>query len=142
MLNSIATVPHPRNEPVLDYAPGSWERKTLKRALDAMGGNVIDIPLVIGGERRKGTGTLEVASPHARQKVLARSAQAGSDDVGRAIDAALKAQRSWAAMPLHERLAIFLRAAELLATKYRPTLNAATMLGQSKTAHQAEIDSA
>jgi 1-pyrroline-5-carboxylate dehydrogenase len=142
MLNSIATVPQPRNEPVLDYAPGSSERKTLKRALETMAAGVIDIPLVVGGERRKGTGAIDVLSPHARQHVLARSAQASADDVGRAIDAALKAQKSWAAMPLHERLAIFLRAAELLATKYRPLLNAATMLGQSKTAHQAEIDSA
>src|SRR6266542_1151339 len=129
MLNSIATVPQPRNEPVLDYAPGSSERKTLKRALETMAANVIDIPLVVGGERRKGTGALDVFSPHARQQVLARSAQASADDVGRAIEAALKAQKSWAAMPLHERLAIFLRAAELLATRYRPILNAATMLG-------------
>jgi 1-pyrroline-5-carboxylate dehydrogenase len=142
MLNSIATVPQPRNEPGLDYAPGSSERKTLKRALETMAQSPIDIPLVIGGERRKGSGADDVFSPHARQRLLARSAQAGPDDVGRAIEAALKAQKSWAAMPLHERLAIFLRAAELLATRYRATLNAATMLGQSKTAHQAEIDSA
>ncbi|HEX6835221.1 MAG TPA: L-glutamate gamma-semialdehyde dehydrogenase [Polyangia bacterium] len=142
MLNSIPKVPPPHNEPVLGYGPGSAEKKALKRALETMSKAPIDIPLVVGGERRKGSGSAEVRSPHAHKRVLAKVAQAGSDDVGRAIDAALAAQASWAATPIHERLAIFLRAAELLATKFRPILNAATMLGQSKTAHQAEIDAA
>src|SRR5206468_4528949 len=102
----------------------------------------VEIPLLIGGERRKGSGMAEVRSPHLHKKVIAKVAQASGDDIARAIQAALAAQQSWANTPLHERLAVFLRAAELLATKYRPIMNAATMLGQSKTAHQAEIDAA
>jgi 1-pyrroline-5-carboxylate dehydrogenase len=142
MLNSIPKVPAPHNEPVLGYGAGSPEKKALKRALEAMSKTVIDIPLIIGGERKKGTGTEDVHSPHAHKKVVGRVAQASADHVQQAIQAALAAQEAWANTPLHERLAVFLRAAELLATKYRPILNAATMLGQSKTAHQAEIDAA
>jgi len=142
MLNSIPKVPAPHNEPVLAYGPGSSEKKALKRTLESMSKTPVDIPLFVGSERRKGTGTADVRSPHAHKKVIAKVAQAGTDDVGRAINAALAAQASWAATPIHERLAIFLRAAELLTTKYRPILNAATMLGQSKTVHQAEIDAA
>ncbi len=142
MLNSIPKVPPPNNEPVLGYGPGSAEKKALKRALETMAKSPIEIPLLVGGERRKGSGAAEVRSPHAHKKVLAKVAQASADDVQKAIAAALAAQASWASTPIHERLAIFLRAAELLATKYRPILNAATMLGQSKTAHQAEIDAA
>src|SRR6185312_11249319 len=107
MLNSIPKVPPPHNEPVLGYGPGSPEKKALKRALETMAASVVDIPLLVGGERRKGTGTAEVRSPHAHKKVLAKVAQAGADDVGRAIQAALGAQASWAATPIHERLAIF-----------------------------------
>ncbi|MCA1664910.1 MAG: aldehyde dehydrogenase family protein, partial [Myxococcales bacterium] len=142
MLNSIPKVPPPHNEPVLGYGPGSAEKKSLKRALETMAKAPVEIPLLVGGERRKGGGTADVRSPHAHKKVLAKVAQASADDVQKAIGAALAAQASWAATPLHDRLAIFLRAAELLATKYRPIMNAATMLGQSKTAHQAEIDAA
>src|SRR4051812_24362666 len=142
MLNSIPKVPPPLNEPVLGYGPGSAEKKALKRALETMSKSPVEIPLLIGGDRRKGSGSAEVRSPHAHKKVIAKVAQAGADDVNKAVSAALAAQASWAATPLHDRLAIFLRAAELLATKYRPIMNAATMLGQSKTAHQAEIDAA
>src|SRR5438132_7681209 len=142
MLNSIPKVPPPHNEPVLGYGPGSPEKKAIKRALETMARAPTEIPLVIGGERRRGTGFADVHSPHAHKKVVGRVAQAGPDDVARAVAAALKAQATWAVTPLHERLAIFLRAAELLATKYRPIMNAATMLGQSKTIHQAEIDAA
>ncbi len=142
MLNAIPKVPSPYNEPILGYAPGSPERKSLKRALETMARAPIEIPLVVGGERKRGAGTAQVTSPHAHKRVLAKVAQASADDVGQAIAAALAAQKSWAATPLHDRLAVFLRAAELLATRYRPILNAATMLGQSKTAHQAEIDAA
>jgi 1-pyrroline-5-carboxylate dehydrogenase len=142
MLNSIPKVPQPLNEPVLGYAPGSPEKKAVKRALETMAKAPVEIPLLIGGERRKGSGFADVHSPHAHKKVVAKVAQAGADDVQRAVQAALTAQKTWANTPLHERLAIFLRAAELLATKYRPIMNAATMLGQSKTIHQAEIDAA
>jgi 1-pyrroline-5-carboxylate dehydrogenase len=142
MLNSIPKVPPPHNEPVLGYGPGSPEKAALKRALETMSKAPVEIPLLIGGDRRKGGAVADVRSPHAHKKVIARVAQAGPDDVGKAIAAALAAQASWAATPLHDRLAIFLRAAELLATKYRPIMNAATMLGQSKTVHQAEIDAA
>src|SRR4051812_28495684 len=142
MLNSIPKVPQPLNEPVLGYGPGSAEKKALKRALETMATAPVEIPLVIGSERRKGSGMADVRSPHAHKKVVGKVAQASGDDIGRAIQAALAAQQAWANTPLHERLAVFLRAAELLATKYRPILNAATMLGQSKTAHQAEIDAA
>ncbi|HEY1585781.1 MAG TPA: aldehyde dehydrogenase family protein, partial [Polyangia bacterium] len=142
MLNSIPKVPPPHNEPVLGYGPGSAEKKALKRALETMAKAPVEIPLLVGGERRKGASMADVRSPHAHKKVLAKVAQASGDDVQKAIGAALAAQASWAATPLHDRLAIFLRAAELLATKYRPIMNAATMLGQSKTAHQAEIDAA
>ena len=142
MLNSIPKVPQPLNEPVLAYGPGSAEKKALKRALESMAAAPVEIPLVVGGERKKGSGSADVFSPHQRKKVVARVAQASADEVQRAIAAALAAQASWANTPLHERLAVFLRAAELLATKYRPIMNAATMLGQSKTVHQAEIDAA
>src|ERR1700761_8516469 len=142
MLNSIPKVPQPLNEPVLSYGPATAEKQALKRALETMAATPVEIPLVIGGERRKGTGQGEVHSPHNKKKLLAHVAQASAEDAERAIAAALGAQASWAATPIHERLAIFLRAAELLATKFRPILNAATMLGQSKTAHQAEIDAA
>ncbi len=142
MLNAILKVPPPGNEPVHSYAPGSVEKQALKRALEQLASGPVEIPLVIGGQRSKGTGLAEVRSPHAHHKVIAHAGQASVDDTQRAIAAALAAQSSWSRTPLHDRLAIFLRAAELLATKYRPILNAATMLGQSKTAHQAEIDSA
>ena len=142
MLNSIPKVPQPINEPVLNYGPGSPEKQALKRALETLAATPADVPIIIGGERRRGSGSADVFSPHAKKKVVARVAQASAEDAEHAVKAALAAQASWAATPLHERLAVFLRAAELLAGKYRPILNAATMLGQSKTAHQAEIDAA
>jgi 1-pyrroline-5-carboxylate dehydrogenase len=142
MLNAIPKVPQPQNETVLGYASGSVERRILKRTLEHLASAPVEIPLVIGGQRSKGSSTADVHSPHAHKKVIARVGQASVEDTQRAIHAALAAQKSWALTPLADRLAIFLRAAELLAGKYRPILNAATMLGQSKTAHQAEIDSA
>src|SRR6185437_2688273 len=102
----------------------------------------IEIPLVVGGREVRGGTTVEVRAPHAHAQVLGRAHQASVDDTRAAIASALSAQHDWSRTPYPERLAIFLRAAELLATKYRPILNAATMLGQSKTAHQAEIDAA
>jgi len=142
MFDAVARFPVPQNEPVLSYAPSTPERAELKRALETMPKDVIDIPLVIGGQEIRTGKTIDVRAPHRRELLLARAHQGGADEVERAIRAALAAQREWAAMPWTARAAIFLRAADLLASKYRPVLNAATMLGQSKTAHQAEIDSA
>ncbi len=142
MLDAIARLPLPQNEPVLSYAPSTPERAELERALDSMPKEVVDIPLVIGGEEVRTGKIHEVRAPHRRELLLARAHQGGAAEVQKAIQSAVSAQREWAAMPWTARAAIFLRAAELLATKYRPVLNAATMLGQSKTAHQAEIDSA
>jgi 1-pyrroline-5-carboxylate dehydrogenase len=141
-MNSIPQVPVPQNEPVLSYAPGSAERAGLKAALERMAGEEIEIPLLIGG-REVRTGNVETqVMPHDHGHVLARYHKAGPDEVRQAIRAAGEARREWAEWPWEDRLAVFQRAAELLATRWRPVLNAATMLGQGKTAHQAEIDSA
>jgi 1-pyrroline-5-carboxylate dehydrogenase len=140
-MSSASNIPVPRNEPVLSYAPGSTERAALKAALGAVGGERADIPVVIGGEAVRGR-THPVTAPHCHARVLADLHQATPELVTRAVDAALGAQREWAHWPFEDRAAVFLKAADLLAARYRPLLNAATMLGQSKTAHQAEIDSA
>ncbi|HEX2189306.1 MAG TPA: L-glutamate gamma-semialdehyde dehydrogenase [Longimicrobiaceae bacterium] len=141
-MNSIPQVPQPRNEPVLPYAPGSPERAELKAALDRMSGERIEIPVIVGGKEIRTGNTADSVVPHDHGHVLATYHQAGEAEVRRAVDAAREAQREWARWPWEERAAVFLRAAELLATRYRPIMNAATMLGQSKTAHQAEIDAA
>jgi 1-pyrroline-5-carboxylate dehydrogenase len=142
MSNGIFTVPAPPNEPVLAFTPGSSERKTLRAQLDRMAGEVIEITPRIGGRRITTGRTAETVMPHDHRHVLAVWHKAGASEVHRAIDAAGAAHREWSRMPWPERAAIFLRAADLLAGPYRMTLNAATMLGQSKTAHQAEIDAA
>jgi 1-pyrroline-5-carboxylate dehydrogenase len=141
-MNSIPQVPLPRNEPVLGFAPGSPERTELKAALKVMAGEQIEIPLIIGGREVRTGKTATAVMPHDHGHVLATYHLAGEAEVRQAADAALKAQREWAAWPWEDRLAVFLRAADLLATSWRPVMNAATMLGQSKTAHQAEIDAA
>jgi 1-pyrroline-5-carboxylate dehydrogenase len=142
MSNGLPRTPPPANEPVLQYAPGSPERATLQRTLDEMGRRRVEIPLTIDG-RDVTTGRLfEQRAPHAHAQVVADVHMAGAAELDRAIAGALAARRGWAETPLHERLAIFLRAAELLAGRVRAQVNAATMLGQSKTAHQAEIDAA
>ena len=141
-MNSNPNVPAPRNEPVLSYAPGAPERAELKETLGRMAGERIEIPLVIGGCRVRTGHTGQQVVPHDHAHVLADYHLGGEAEARAAVDAALKAQREWARWPWEDRVAVFLRAAELLATRYRPILNAATMLGQSKTAHQAEIDAA
>jgi 1-pyrroline-5-carboxylate dehydrogenase len=142
VLNALAHVPPPVNEPILDYAPGSPERAALRAQLAAMAGETLDLPLVIDG-REVRTGKLGTAvMPHAHEHVLARFHTAGPAEVQAAVDAAVVAQHDWSRMPQAARSAVFLRAAELLATRYRPIVNGATMLGQSKTAHQSEIDAA
>jgi len=138
----VFDVPVPENEPVRAYAPGSAERSSLKARLDAMASTRIEVPLIIGGEEVMTGNTKDIVMPHAHDHVLGRFHQAGPDEVARAIDAAEAARDGWMRMPWEERAAIFLRAGELLATTWRDKVNAATMLGQSKTVHQAEIDSA
>ncbi len=130
------------NEPVKGYAPGSPERAELQARLAEMAAERVQIPLVIGGERVETGQTFEVVMPHDRDHVLADVAKGDAAHVEQAIAAARAAHAEWSRTPWWERAAVFLRAAELLSGPWRPTLNAATMLGQSKTAHQAEIDAA
>jgi 1-pyrroline-5-carboxylate dehydrogenase len=141
-MNGVFHVPQPSNEPVRAYAPGSPEKKAIKAKLAEMRGSQIEIPLVIGGEEVS-TGKLGTCiMPHAHGHVLAKYHKAGKAEVEKAIAAAREAHGAWSRMPWVDRAAIFLRAAELLAGPYRDEANAATMLGQSKTVFQAEIDSA
>jgi 1-pyrroline-5-carboxylate dehydrogenase len=135
-------VPPPVNEPVRGYAPGSPERTELKTRLAAMEKERPDIPLVVGGEHVRTGQTAQAVMPHDHRHVLADWHMARPEDVQRAVRAAAEAHREWSNWGWEDRAAVFLRAAELLATTWRATLNAATMLGQSKTAYQAEIDSA
>jgi 1-pyrroline-5-carboxylate dehydrogenase len=141
-MSGVSNIPLPANEPILTYAPGSAERAALKAALRAVGGETADIPVVIGGREIRTAQTDPVVSPHCHARVLARTHHADAALVGKAVDAALAAQRDWAHWRFEDRAAVFLKAAELLAARRRQLLNAATMLGQSKTAFQAEIDSA
>ncbi len=134
--------PTPVNEPPLDYAPGSPERAQVEAALQRIAGERIAIPHVIGGEDVETSTTFEAVMPHRHAHVLADVSAAEPAHVQRAIDAALAAAPGWAATPWEERAAVFLRAAELLSGPWRATINAATMLNQSKTVHQAEIDAA
>ena len=138
----IRRVPHPVNDPNKTYAPGSPERADLKARLKTMAAERLDIPLVIGGREIRTGRTAKSVMPHDHQHVLADYHLAGPEHVHEAIAAAAEARREWASWPWEDRAAVLLRAAELLATSWRSTLNAATMLGQSKTAFQAEIDAA
>lgn len=139
---SNARSPLPRNEPVRDYAPNSPERSAIRAALKQMSSQRVELPLIInGGERR--TGRREAAvMPHRHDHVLGEAHLASETEVRDAINAASGAWHGWSTWPWTERAAVFLKAAELLAGPWRDRLNAATMLGQSKTVHQAEIDSA
>jgi 1-pyrroline-5-carboxylate dehydrogenase len=132
--------PPPVNEPILSYAPGSPERADLRERLARMEGERISIPMVIGGKDVDASETFEAVLPHRKGHVLADVAKGGPEHVEQAIAAAREAHVDWSRLPWNERAAVFLRASELLAGPWRQTLNAATMLNQSKTAHQAEID--
>jgi len=134
--------PPPLNEPVRGYEPGSPERASLQLRLEQMKNERLDVPLTIGGEEVRTGKTVEAVMPHRKEHVLADVHQGRADEVERAIGAAAEAWEDWHRLPWEDRAAVFLRAAELLAGPWRDTLNAATMLGQSKTAHQAEIDAA
>ena len=142
MADGILKVPVPTNEPVLSYAPGTPERRAIASELDRMASEAIEIPARIGGARVTTGKFGQAAMPHDHQHVLARWHKCGASEVERAIRAALEAREGWASLPWQHRAAIFLKAADLLAGPYRRVLNAATMLGQSKTVHQAEIDAA
>jgi 1-pyrroline-5-carboxylate dehydrogenase len=142
MINARVKVPPPINEPVLSYAPGSVEKQELQTKLDDFGGQQIEIPIIIGGSDIKTGDVGQCILPHDHQQSLATFHKGNTETVNQAIAAASAARPAWVAMPWEARAAIFLRAAELLAGKYRQVLNAATMLNQSKTAFQAEIDAA
>jgi 1-pyrroline-5-carboxylate dehydrogenase len=132
----------PVNEPVLNYAPGSKERKALQEALKTMKSKTFDIPMYINGEEVRSNQLMELRPPHETAHLIGTFHVSDSNHVNDAINAALAAREQWANTPWEHRAAIFMKAAELLATKYRFEMNAATMLGQSKNAYQAEIDSA
>jgi len=136
------TIPKPVNEPIKDYAPGSPEKETLITKLNEMSTEIIDIPLIIGGEEIRTGNTANCVMPHDHSHVLAAFHQAGEKEVQLAIDASQDAWKSWSKTPLEERANIFLKAGDLLAGPWRDTINAATMLNMSKNAYQAEIDSA
>jgi 1-pyrroline-5-carboxylate dehydrogenase len=138
----VRRVPTPVNEPVKSYAPGSPERGELKARLKQMSNERVEIPLIIGGEEVRTGELVEAVMPHDHKHVLADWHKARREDVVRAVEAARAAQVEWANWAWEDRAAVLLRAGELLATRWRATLNAATMLGQSKTVYQAEIDSA
>ena len=140
--HAIFRPPAPTNEPVHDYAPGSPEREELQRRLKQIAGERIELPCVIGGEDVFTGDTAPTVMPHRKDHVLADVHQGGPAEVERAANAAADAWHDWSRTPWEDRAAVFLRAAELLSGPWRPTLNAATMLNQSKTAHQAEIDAA
>jgi 1-pyrroline-5-carboxylate dehydrogenase len=134
--------PPPQNELVKDYAPGTPEREELRVRLEAMRSEKIDLPLVIGGEEIRTRETFDAVMPHDKDHVLAQVHKGTATHVDKAIEAAAEAWEDWHRTPWEDRAAVLLRAAELLTGPWRATLNAATMLGQSKTAHQAEIDAA
>jgi 1-pyrroline-5-carboxylate dehydrogenase len=142
-MDAITDVPLPANEPVHEYAPHSPERTRLTAALAELAGGPIDLPHVIGGTHRMGGGArLDVVQPHHHGATLGTLTNAEHSEAAAAVDAAMAAKDSWAATPFDERAAVFLRAADLLAGPWREKMVAATMLGQSKTAYQAEIDAA
>jgi 1-pyrroline-5-carboxylate dehydrogenase len=135
-------VPLPVNEPVRSYAPGTPERRELKEHLARLASERIEIPLIIGGREVRTGDTCEAVMPHCHHHVLGVWHRAGQKEVREAIEAAAVAHREWSSWPWEDRAAVFLKAAELLSSGWRPVLNGATMLCQSKTVHQAEIDSA
>lgn len=142
MHNAYFNFAHPANEPVMSFAPGSPERDALKKQLAAFKATEQDIPMYIGGKEVRTGKTVDIRPPHEIKHKLGHFHAGDASHVTDAINAALAARQQWADTPWEHRAAIFLKAAELLATKYRAHTNAATMLGQSKNAYQAEIDSA
>ncbi|MFN8432160.1 MAG: L-glutamate gamma-semialdehyde dehydrogenase [Spirosomataceae bacterium] len=142
MQNAIYNVPVPQNEPVLNYAPGSPEKASLQKAIEIFRSGQIEIPMYIGSEKVFTDKKTKLSPPHDHQHILGFAAEGDASHVNAAINAALNARKTWVELPWSERAAVFLKAADLLAGPYRAKINAATMLGQSKNAFQAEIDSA
>ncbi len=140
MSNAVFQLPAVHNEPVLSYVKGSPERQRLVDTIKEMKRTVADIPMYIGGKRVKTDKLVEIRPPHERKHLLGRYHKGGAQHVKQAIQAALKAKPAWESMAWQDRAAIFLKAADLLSGPYRARMNAATMLGQSKTVFQAEID--
>ncbi|CFH07165.1 pyrroline-5-carboxylate dehydrogenase rocA [Mycobacterium tuberculosis] len=140
-MDAITQVPVPANEPVHDYAPKSPERTRLRTELASLADHPIDLPHVIGGRHRMGDGErIDVVQPHRHAARLGTLTNATHADAAAAVEAAMSAKSDWAALPFDERAAVFLRAADLLAGPWREKIAAATMLGQSKSVYQAEID--
>ena len=135
-------VPVALNEPVLSYAPESLERKNVLKAYKSMYNSRVDIPMYINGENIKTENTKTMSPPHEHQHVIGTYHTANKPHIQQAIATALEARKTWSQLPWEQRAAIFLKAAELIAGPYRAKINAATMLAQSKTVHQAEIDAA
>ncbi len=142
MSNAVFSIPKPYNEPIHSYLPGSAERAALKAELDRQAEQIVTIPLIIGGREVYTDNYGTVVMPHDHQHVLARYCIAGEKELKLAIHAAMDARKAWNDVPFEHRASIFLKAADMLAGPYRAKINAATMLGQSKTVFQAEIDSA
>ena len=142
MNNAVLTFPTPANEPVKTYLAGSPERTALEAELERQSNIVVDIPIIIGGKEIRTGNTGEVRCPHDHKHLLATYHKVGEKEIQLAIETAMKAWQEWSRTPWTTRAAIALKMAELLATKYRPIMNAACMLGQSKNFYQAEIDSA
>lgn len=142
MSNGIFKIPTAKNEPGNTYAPGTKERETLKAELKRQSEMVVEIPVIINGEDVKTDTVKQVVMPHDHQHVLANYSQAGEKELRDAVEAAMAAKEAWANMPWEHRASIFLKAADLISGPYRDVMNAATMLGQSKTAFQSEIDAA
>lgn len=142
MSDAIFKIPQPINEPIKEYRKGSIEKIELKKKLEELRNNTIEIPLIINGKEIKTGNTGKCILPHDHRKVIGIYHKAGKKEIEMAIDAALKAKKQWEEISWNHRAAIFLKAADLLSGPYRAQVNAATMLNLSKTVFQAEIDSA
>ena len=142
VFNGHRRVPTPVNEPIKSYAPGSPERASLKARLKTMAAETVDMPLIIGGKEIRTGDTASSVMPHDHAHVLGSYHKATEQHVVQAIEAAAAARTEWANWAFENRAAVMLKAAELLTTTWRDTINASTMLGQSKTVYQAEIDAA
>lgn len=142
MTNAISNVPEPINDPVREYRGGSPEREALSQELKTRSSTIADVPLLIGERTLTKPQQFKVCAPHAHAHHVANCSLADDEDVTQAIEQAVTTQKEWSHMPWEQRAAVFLKAADLLETKYRPAINATTMLGQSKTLQQAEIDAA
>ena len=142
-MDAVSTVPQPANEPVRPYSPGSPERAAVEAKIKELAASPAELTMTVGGQQRMGGGErIAVVQPHNHAHVLGHLANATDADVAAAIDAAAAAAPAWRAMSFDDRAAIFLKAADLLAGPWRATINAATILGQSKSVYQAEIDAA